>query len=207
MKNNVLDSEQQNSYWTTRYQEAKTGWDIGYPSTPLKTYFDQIKNKSLSILLPGAGNAYEAEYLHAQGFEQVFVLDISQYPLQQFIDRVPTFPERNLIHENFFYHIGKYDLIIEQTFFCSFLPTKEYRSAYAEKMHSLLKAEGRLVGVWFDIPLVEGQEKRPFGGSRSEYLTYFSPLFKIHTFEACHNSIQPRAGNELFGILEKKSIS
>ncbi len=66
------------TYWRTRYQHAETGWDIGQVSTPLKTYFDQLTDRSLKILVPGAGNAYEAEYLHRQGFTHVFVADLAQ---------------------------------------------------------------------------------------------------------------------------------
>lgn len=51
------------SYWENRYTNNLIGWNIGYISTPLKTYIDQIKDKSLKILIPGAGNSYEAEYL------------------------------------------------------------------------------------------------------------------------------------------------
>ena len=50
-------------YWNTRYVENDFGWDAGEITTPLKTYFDQLKDKSLKILIPGAGNSYEAEYL------------------------------------------------------------------------------------------------------------------------------------------------
>ena len=49
--------KEEQSYWTKRYQEESTGWDIGYPSTPLKEYIDQLEDKSISILIPGAGNA------------------------------------------------------------------------------------------------------------------------------------------------------
>jgi len=51
------------NYWTRRYNEDKTGWDIGYPSTPLKTNIDQLENKTLKILILGAGNGYGAENL------------------------------------------------------------------------------------------------------------------------------------------------
>jgi len=54
------------------------------------------------------------------------------------------------------------------------------------------------------MPLTGDMEKRLFGGSKEEYLSYFSPFFKINTFEKCHNSITPRQGNELFGIFQKK---
>ncbi len=191
-------------YWTKRYKEERTGWDIGYPSTPLKAYIDQIENKDLRILIPGAGNAYEAQYLHENGFQNVFVLDISPFPLDQFSSKNPAFPSSHLIQGDFFAHEGDYDLIFEQTFFCSFEPSKENRTAYAEKMASLLSKNGLLVGVWFDIPLIPNSEKRPFGGSKEEYLVYLEPYFETLVFESCYNSIPPRMGNELFGILKKK---
>ncbi|MFS4468005.1 hypothetical protein [Maribacter sp. 2210JD10-5] len=50
--------QNEENYWTKRYHEEETGWDIGYPSTPLKAYIDQLEDKMISILIPGAGNAY-----------------------------------------------------------------------------------------------------------------------------------------------------
>ncbi|WP_252735953.1 methyltransferase domain-containing protein [Zobellia sp. B3R18] len=192
------------TYWTQRYKGNNTGWDIGYPSTPIKTYVDQLTDKDLSILIPGAGNAYEAEYLWEQGFNNVYVMDISDIPLKKFQERNPKFPKSNLLLENFFLHKGQYDLILEQTFFCSFVPTDDNRTRYAQQMASLLKPSGKLVGVWFDIPLTGNMEKRPFGGNKELYLKYLSPFFKTKTFLKCYNSIPPRNGNELFGIFEKK---
>jgi methyl halide transferase len=193
------------SYWTNRYQSQSTGWDIGYPSTPLKEYIDQLADKNLRILIPGAGNAYEAEYLMQQGFQQVYVMDISVLPLQQFAVRNPDFPTEQLLLGDFFLHNGQYDLIIEQTFFCSFSPITENRKAYAKQMAKLLSPDGKLVGLWFDIPLIPNEmEKRPFGGTKEEYLAYLNPYFTTKTFQKCHNSIQPRVGQELFGIFIKK---
>lgn len=190
-------------YWTKRYEENNTGWNIGYPSTPIKEYISQLANKDIQILIPGAGNAYEAEFLYENGFTNVYVLDISELPLTAFKKRLPSFPEDNLLHMNFFDLEQTFDLIIEQTFFCSFEPTTENRSNYAEKMNTLLKPKGKLVGLWFKHPLVE-DAKRPFGGNKDEYLKYMSPYFDVNTFEACHNSIPERQGKELFGIFIKK---
>jgi methyl halide transferase len=192
-------------YWTNRYKDQNTGWDIGYPSTPLKEYIDQLEDKSIRILIPGAGNAYEAEYLIELGFKNVYVMDISKLPLDNFMERNPNFPQEQLIEANFFEHQGNYDLIIEQTFFCSFEPTKTNRQNYAKQMHQLLNPKGKLVGVWFDIPLVEGNmDKRPFGGSKDEYWEYLNPFFETIVFENCYNSIKPRENQELFGIFIKK---
>ncbi len=192
-------------YWTNRYVNQNTGWDIGSASLPIKTYIDQLQNKDIKILIPGAGNAYEAEYLIEKGFKNVFVMDISKIPLENFKKRNPNFPNELLLETDFFEHQDQYDLILEQTFFCSFEPYPETRKLYAKKTHELLCTKGKLVGVWFDIPLIENEfVNRPFGGSKTEYLSYLEPYFSYKTFETCYNSIEPRANNELFGIFEKK---
>lgn len=199
-----MKNQEEQNYWTKRYQEESTGWDIGYPSTPLREYIDQLVNKNIFILIPGAGNAYEAEYLWKKGFQNVFVMDISEFPLRQFQDRNPDFPKEQLLQEDFFQHKTQYDLIFEQTFFCSFIPTDENRNRYAKQMASLLKPSGKLAGVWFDIPLADDLEKRPFGGDKALYLSYLGQHFKTITFESSYNSIPPRMGSELFGIFIKK---
>lgn len=193
------------AFWSQRYAAQQTGWDIGYPSTPIKEYLDQLEDKNLQVLIPGAGNAYEAEYAFQQGFKNVHVLDIAPQPLESFAQRLPSFPKDQLIQDNFFNHEGHYDLILEQTFFCTFQPTAANRKAYAQKMHQLLQPQGKLVGLWFTFPIRPGQESPPFGGSIAAYKTYFSDLFEIKTFEPAYNSIQPRLGNEAFAILEKRT--
>lgn len=200
---NNKESEQLDAYWSARYKSEMTGWDVGYATPPISEYLDQIKNKNLRILIPGAGNAYEAEYAWNQGFRNTYVLDISAIPLQQLKDRLPDFPADQLIHQNFFEHSGQYDLIVEQTFFCSFPPSKENRGMYVDKMYELLVPDGKLVGVWFDIPLTGDMEKRPFGGNKELYLSYLCPPFQCQILDPCYNSIGPRAGNELFGIFRR----
>ncbi len=190
-------------YWSNRYKEGKTGWDIGSPSRPLQEYVDSLKDHQLKILIPGAGNSYEAEYVWNKGFKNVHILDISTHPLNAFQKRVQDFPKDQLHCENFFEFEGQYDLILEQTFFCSFLPSQENRKAYAQKVYDLLVPGGILAGVLFNFPVVYNSEKRPFGGSKEEYSGYFNPLFQGVKIEDCYNSIGPRAGNEYFIRLRK----
>ena len=187
-------------FWTRKYEANQLGWDMGSVSPPLKEYIDQLQSKDISILIPGAGNAYEAEYLHHSGFANVDVLDISQAPLQNLKSRVPDFPEQRLIHSDFFLWHKQYDLILEQTFFCALDP--DLRNAYAQKMNELLNPKGKLVGLFFDFPLTESGP--PFGGSSQEYLNTFEKWFDIRVLERCYNSIKPRSGKELFLIFEKK---
>ncbi len=80
-------------FWTKKYETNKIGWDLGEVSPPLKSYFDQLENKELKVLIPGVGNAYEAEYLFNLGFQNVFVVDLSKVALENLKKRVPKFPD------------------------------------------------------------------------------------------------------------------
>ena len=200
-KNNQNELE---TYWSKRYIDQSTGWDLGNVSDPIRNYIDQLKDKNIKVLVPGAGNAYEAEYLYRSGFKNTYIIDISELPLKNFKERTPDFPENQMLHGNFFDLDDTFDLIIEQTFMCSFPPIDNNRERYTEKMYDLLNSNGKLVGLWFNFPTSEDIEKRPFGGSKSEYLELFSAHFKIKTLEEAHNSVSSRAGRELFGIFEKK---
>ncbi|MBK6836483.1 MAG: methyltransferase domain-containing protein [Bacteroidetes bacterium] len=194
-----LDKE----YWANRYKTNDTGWDVGDISTPLKEYIDSLEDKSISILVPGAGNAYEVEYLFYIGFKNVFLLDIAEEPIENFKKRVPNFPKEQLIVGDFFEQKGQYDLIIEQTFFCALNPT--LRKNYVSKMSELLKQNGKLIGLLFNIPL--NDEKPPFGGNKEEYSKLFEPSLSIIEMEQAKNSIKPRENNELFFICSKDKHS
>ena len=189
-------------FWNNRYKNKNTGWDIGYVSTPIKNYIDQLENKEIRILIPGCGNAYEAEYLHLKGFSNVFLLDIAPMALQQFSERVPNFPKKHLIQENFFEHQGSYNLILEQTFFCAI--NSKLRDNYVHKMHKLLISKGKLVGLLFAEEFEN--DHPPFGGTKEEYKKRFSPLFEIQKIELANNSIKAREGRELFINMTKKSL-
>ncbi|GAB4375431.1 MAG: methyltransferase domain-containing protein [Salibacteraceae bacterium] len=195
-----MNSQLNSDYWNQRWTEGKTGWDIGSPSTPLIEYFDQLKDKNLRILIPGAGNAWEAEYLHNKGFRQVYVVDIADEAISRFSQRVPSFNKDHIIKADFFELEGQYDLIVEQTFFCAITPAE--RRKYVLKAWSLLDENGKIVGVLFNDQF--SHDGPPFGGTKEEYMTYFQPWFRARYFETAYNSIKPRAGRELFINLIKR---
>jgi SAM-dependent methyltransferase len=197
MKKNKLDKK----YWEERYSNNEIGWNIGYPSIPLKEYTDQLKDRTLKILIPGAGNSFEAEYLWKLGFKNVYIVDFAKQPLDNFKHRVPDFPNNQLLHIDFFKLNDRFHLILEQAFFCALNPN--LRESYIEKMHQLLKPKGKLVGLLFDFELTESGP--PFGGSNSEYTSLFRELFELKVLEPSINSIKERRGKELFFIFEKKT--
>jgi methyl halide transferase len=197
-KTNFMLNDQ---YWSQRYENHQTRWDIGQVAPALKAYFDQLTDKNVAILIPGCGNAHEAEYLLKQGFTNITLIDISATLVNLLQEKLQNSIEKGyirVIHQDFFEHSGIYDLIIEQTFFCAIDPS--LRTIYAEKMSVLLKPKGKLVGLLFDCNFEGGP---PFGGSKAEYIPYFEPYFAFKIFEKCDNSIPPRAGNELFICLER----
>lgn len=179
-------------FWNEKYKNNRTGWDLGEVSPPLKNYIDQLDDRSQSILIPGAGNAYEADYLIEKGFKALTIIDIAPKLVQQLKTR---FHHDNvtIIEGDFFEHEGNYDLILEQTFFCALPPEK--RSDYVRKMHDLLRPDGRLCGVLFDRQFDGGP---PFGGSEKEYRNLFEGSFSECTMERCYNSHPARQGAELW---------
>jgi thiopurine S-methyltransferase len=190
------------TFWNDRYLNKDIRWDIGKVSTPIKKYIDQLKTKELKILIPGCGNAHEAEYLVQLGFKNVFLIDLSPIALSHFSKRVPDFPNNQLICDDFFKHNEQYDLIIEQTFFCAINPL--LRAKYVRHSAQLLKPGGKIIGLLFDAVL--NTDKPPFGGSKKEYLNYFEPYFIIDLMELAYNSIASRKGRELFINLKKRNV-
>jgi len=189
------------AFWDDRYISNDIGWDLGVVSPPIKTYIDQLPQKDIKILIPGGGHSYEAEYLHLNGFKNVYVVDVSKTALHHLKSRVPSFPESHLIQRDFFELEMTFDLILEQTFFCAIHP--KLRPAYAKKTFDLLHTKGKVVGLLFNVPL--NTTHPPFGGSKEEYLPYFDPYFYILKMEKATNSIDGRKGKELFFKIEKKT--
>ncbi len=183
-------------YWNNLYASNDTGWDIGYPSPAIRDYVDQLKDKTLPILIPGCGNAHEADYLLSQGFTNVTLIDIAPLVTQKLREKFGADNSRkiNIITGDFFEHEGKYKLIIEQTFLSALDPT--LRPKYVEKMHALLVKGGHLTGVIFNK--VFDEPGPPFGGTIEEYMQMFSPNFQVKQMEACYNSIERRKGTEAF---------
>ena len=188
------------TYWNNQYGGNTTGWDLGEVSPPLKAYIDQLANKNLRILIPGCGNAYEAEYLLQAGFTDVTVIDIAPTLVAQLQEKFATDTNINTILGDFFKHQDEYDLILEQTFFCAINP--QLRKDYVTKMNELLAINGKLVGVLFNREFE--QQSPPFGGFKCQYETMFEKDFNFNTFELCNNSFVKRQGTELFINLSKK---
>lgn len=200
-----MEKHHDQSFWESLWQQSETRWDLQAVSSPLAAYVDQIpvEKRDLKLLIPGCGNGYEALYLLKQGFTQVTMLDIAPTAVEHLRQRLdadaPGWESSlQLVCGDFFKHEGPYDLILEQTFFCTLDPA--FRPSYVLKMKELLHPGGKLAGLLFDREFPDGP---PFGGSKAEYEKLFGEHFRIRTMERCTNSVAPRAGTELFFIVEE----
>jgi SAM-dependent methyltransferase len=192
------------AFWNNQYQTNNTRWDLGQVSPPLKQYINQLTNKGLRILIPGCGNTYEAEYLLEQGFTNITLIDIAPVLVGRLKNKFACNTNINIIMGDFFEHIGEYDLILEQTFFCAIDPS--LRMSYVAKMNELLTVNGKLVGLLFNR--VFEQIGPPFGGTKQEYIHLFENDFELKVMSDCYNSFEKRKDTELFIILLiKKTIA
>jgi SAM-dependent methyltransferase len=187
-------------YWSNRYEDGTSFWDLGEISPPLKNYIDQLTDKNIRILIPGCGNTHEADYLLKLRFTDITVIDIAPALVANLKEKYKDNPNIKIILGDFFEHEGEYNLILEQTFFCAIDPS--LRKDYVAKMPELLAPNGKLVGVLFNRQFEE--QGPPFGGDKDEYEPMFARDFIFKTFEPSYNSFIKRKDSELFINLVKK---
>jgi pyrimidine operon attenuation protein/uracil phosphoribosyltransferase len=188
-------------YWEQRYVDKSTAWDLGEASPPLKRFIDQIMDKNARILIPGAGSAHEAKYLLSKGFKDVTVLDYAPTPMDT-LKKETRDVRLKIVQEDFFEHVGSYDIILEQTFFCAL--ESRFRESYPKKIYELLNKSGSLMGVLFNFKAERSEP--PYGGSTQEYKSLFQDRFVIEQLEPCNYSDSSRAGKELLIHFRKKII-
>ena len=184
-----LDAE----YWQSRYAEDDAPWDLGAISPAILEILDGLDNKSMQILIPGSGRGHEAVYLRQKGFSNVYLCDWASGAFDYLLEGFPSYPKEQLLIQDFFTLDQKFDLILEQTFFCALPRTMRYD--YARKMGELLTDEGRLTGLLFASEFEKPGP--PFGGTKIEYISIFEPYLEVEYMAIAMNSIPPRQGNEL----------
>lgn len=180
------------NYWESCYNQDGFRYDSEKVIPSVIHLFSQpFIDKSVNILLPGAGHAYEAEYLYQQGFKNLYVLDFAKTPLAQFKQRVPSFPKSQVIEADFFNFSeikqfkNFFDYLIEKAFFCAITP--DLRQGYVESMHKLLKKNGVLCGVFINgesAKSIEHPNHPPYGCQVDEYKRLFTDKFTITMMKA-----------------------
>lgn len=192
--------------WNQRYLDANTPWDLDGPTPEfVRLLREKALHKKGTVLIPGGGRGHDAVLFARHGYE-VDLVDFADAALQAALNQ--AFLAKVNVHayrQDFFalaslpYHVGRYDLLVEYTFFCAIDPA--LRARYVEAAAKLLRPGGQLVGLFF--PLASDKEGPPFVVSREEVEALFRPYFELK-IETPKESVKPRAGREFLGIFTRK---
>ena len=196
-------SIQESSYWEQRYHEGSDRWDIGTAAPPLVSFLETTTLPTGRVAVLGCGRGHDALLFAAHGFEVIgfdfapaaitaaTALAKSTGSSAQFLQRdiFALSPEFN----------HYFDYVVEHTCFCAIAP--EQRPAYVQLVHSILRPQGALIGLFFTHDRPDGP---PFGSKPTEIRQSFAPHFEILSLLPVSNSIPERQGEEHLGYFQAK---
>jgi SAM-dependent methyltransferase len=186
--------------WEQRYQVNDTPWEKGYAAPPLEDYLmsNSIKGK---VLVSGCGLGHDARLLASQGAE-VVGLDIAPTAIKrakEFSGKVEyILGDLFCLPQEF---LGKFDWVLEHTCFCAIDP--DQRETYVQSAYEVLKANGKLFGIFYLNPDVE--EGPPFGVATTELDILFDPYFALEKEWVPNRSYGGRERRELIRIYQKRA--
>ncbi|AFY70984.1 thiopurine S-methyltransferase [Thalassoporum mexicanum PCC 7367] len=190
--------------WENRYQVGTTGWDMGQPAPPLVSLLehDSSLEPGRAVVL-GCGNGHDALLFAQHGFTVTGLdfapsaIDFAQQQAKQ-LGLEADFLQRDIFNLEPEL-MGQFDYVIEHTFFCAIAPSQ--RSDYVKAVRSLLKPQGKLIGLFW---LHDRPGGPPYGGSIAELSQLMASSFEQLSFTPAANSIPKRAGDEYIGIFQAK---
>lgn len=167
------------SVWEERYQTQNMPWEKGAPSPGLVDFLAAHRElPSGTVCVPGCGTGHDARAWARAGF-RVYGYDLApsairlstertqeaglhaQFRAADFLRDAPPFP---------------FDWIFEHTLFCAIQPAE--REDYVQAVRRWLKPGGTYLAVNYLIP---DQDGPPFGTTREEVLSRFSPFLTLQS--------------------------
>lgn len=190
--------------WEQRYQDGKTGWDLGQPAPPFVTLLQSVAGLEpgrMAVL--GAGRGHDALLFADRGFE-VVGFDLAPSAIaaatQAAKDRKLSaqFLQRDIfaLEPEF---AGQFDYVLEHTCFCAIAP--ELRPAYVKLVQWLLRPSGELLALFWAHSMPGGP---PFGATVTELQQRFGGQFETVTFELATNSVPSRQGTEYLARFRRR---
>jgi SAM-dependent methyltransferase len=192
--------------WNERYKTKETPWDLSGPTPEFQRILDaSLLPSKGQVLVPGGGRGHDA-ILFAQRGYSVDLVDFAPEAIEATL--IEASRQKAVVYaytRNFFdlaevgYHQGRYDVLLEYTFFCAIDPLR--REEYVKAAHTLLNPGGVLLGLFF--PTQIDKAGPPFQVSQTEVEKLFTPYFDLK-IEKPLKSIKAREGREFLGIFRKK---
>jgi len=199
-----MTSELTSAYWEQRYQDGRTGWDLGQPAPPFVTLLESDNAPTPGrIAVLGAGRGHDALLFADRGFEVVgFDLApsaIAEATLAAHAQNLSAqFLQRDIFNlEPDF--AGQFDYVLEHTCFCAIAP--ELRTNYVHLVHWLLRPGGELIALFWAHSMPGGP---PFGTTVDELQQRFSSQFDPVSFEKVSNSVPSRQDAEYLGRFRRR---
>ncbi len=193
-------------FWEDIYLEDDTGWDLGGPTPIFESMASEMVNGKICIL--GCGRGYDAVQF-AKGGLDVTAVDFAPTAIN-FVKtlakdaKVKVDALRTDIFSLTRDHMNTYDYIIEQTCFCAIHPSR--RQEYERLVKTILKPNGKLIGLWFPLDKTQEEGGPPWGTTIDEVKTIFGKGWTIEKEEFPKLSIDPRKGREKLIIFRKQYI-
>lgn len=184
-------------YWEERYQEGRTGWDLGVPAPAfvgLLNLGQAPRPGRIAVL--GSGRGHDALLFAEKGFD-VVGFDFAPSAIAA---ATQAAQQRNLTAQFFQRNIFElvpefahcFDYVLEHTCFCAIAP--EQRSEYVKLVHALLRPDGELIALFWAHNMSGGP---PFGVTVDELQELFMPYFEFLSFEQADNSVANRSDEYL----------
>lgn len=186
--------------WEQAWNEGRTPWDQGASSPALEELVANDEVPNGRGLVPGCGSGYDVLTL-ASAERHVTGIDLSEVAKERFeILRAKAQVSPNharVITADFFtFQASPFDFVWDYTFLCAIEP--EMRSAWQQKVHSLLKPNGSLfVLVFPTAPLHDDPNRPPYVLSTALITEVLGPSFRLQSEMAAQNSLGNRSGKEI----------
>lgn len=178
------------SYWSARYREGETAWDLGGPCPVLVALLDTPHAPPKGrVAFPGCGRGHDVAHWRARGYD-AFGFDFAVRSDDPPIEPLDIF-------ELGARHPRKFDVVVEYTCYCAIDPAR--RAEYAASLRAALRPGGTLVALLFPVEVRPGGP--PFGIDEAEITDVLGAGLELVHLETPATSVRPRLGRERLAIL------
>ncbi len=195
-----MSHSSQPDFWNSRYEAGQMPWEFAGVPADLQKFLKQKPKGSAAanrgrVLIPGCGSGHEIRAFVESGFE-VTAIDFAAKAVERAHKLAGPELASHIIQGDFFSHelpLGSFDYVYERTFLCSLTPDR--REAYRNRVFSLLKPGGYLIGYfYYQIPVLK--DGPPFGFAWGTADELFARHFILTKDVAVTDSLPLFAGHE-----------
>lgn len=188
--------------WEQRYLSGDTPWEKGSASPGLLEYLEHHSLEG-KVLVPGCGYGHDVRAI-ASPRNEVIGIDIAPSAIQAANGFPRVTGEAYELADLFDlpeHFLGRFDWVWEHTCFCAMNPA--LRPDYIASLRGALKANGRLLAVFYMDPAREG-DGPPFGVTVAELDRLFGRHFTLLEEWQPTSTYAGREGRELMRLLAKR---